>query len=140
MDPLSIAASIVAFVGAAEASVEGLKKLRGFYKAPAEIDALVNEIEDLRLWITDINLSQHEATLRQDMPALCKLLDEARSQILNLDEIVASRLRPNGKNSRIEWFRNSSKIGNIRTSIREIKSNMISLLVRLGITQGYENM
>jgi hypothetical protein len=59
MDSLSIVASIFALVRAAKVFVEGLKKLRRFYKSPAEIDALINKIEDLRLLIGDIDITQH---------------------------------------------------------------------------------
>jgi hypothetical protein len=140
MDPLSIAASIVALIGAAKGSVEGLKKLRQFYKTPAEIDALINEIEDLRLLIADINITEHEHMLRTDVPALSKLLDNAKEQLFKLDEIMEHRLRPHGSSSRIAWIRDSSKITGIRSCVREIKSNLVILLVRLSTTQGYRNL
>ncbi|RFU26989.1 hypothetical protein B7463_g9348, partial [Scytalidium lignicola] len=137
MDPLSIAASIIALIGAAKGSVEGLKKLRQFYKAPAEIDALINEIEDLRLLIADMNITEYEHMLCTDNPALSKLLGNAKEQLIKLDKIMEYRLRPRGSSSRIGWTRASSKITGIRSSVREIKSNLVLQLVRLSTTQGY---
>jgi hypothetical protein len=77
MHALSIVASIFALVRAAKVLVEGLKKLRRFYKSPAEVHALINEIEDLRLLIEDIDRTQHEHTLCTDIPAHSKILEDA---------------------------------------------------------------
>jgi hypothetical protein len=74
MEPLSIATSIIALVRAAKVLVEGLKKLRRFYKSPAEIDILINEIKDLRLLIADIDIIQREDTLCTNIPAHSKIL------------------------------------------------------------------
>jgi hypothetical protein len=99
MDPLSITASIAALVGVADLSVKGLKKLRSAHKAPAEIDAVVNEIEDFRLWIGYMNDTAPQSSLNSDVPALTKLLDEARGQLTKLNEVVTSNLKPHGKPS-----------------------------------------
>jgi hypothetical protein len=58
----------------------------------AEIDALIDEIEDLRLLIADIDITQHEHTLCTGIPALSKILDDAKEQLFKLDEIMEHQL------------------------------------------------
>ena len=53
-DPLSIAASIIAVVGAAEGVGKTLTKIRNIRNAPNEILALINEVSDLRVILNDL--------------------------------------------------------------------------------------
>ena len=53
-DPLSITASIIAVIGAAEGVGKTLTKIRNIRNAPTELLALINEVSDLRTILNDI--------------------------------------------------------------------------------------
>ena len=53
-DPLSITASIIAVVGAAECVTKTLAKIRSIRNAPDELLALINEVSDLKIILSDI--------------------------------------------------------------------------------------
>jgi hypothetical protein len=57
MDPLSVAASVIAVIGAANTAVKSIEKAISLRHAPSEIHALVNEVEDLRALLEDIDSS-----------------------------------------------------------------------------------
>ena len=53
-DPLSITASIIAVVGAAEGIGTIINRIKTFREEPDELFSLINEISDLRIVPSDI--------------------------------------------------------------------------------------
>ena len=143
MDPLSVTGSIVAVLTAAEGTVRGLKLLRNFYNAIAKIDALINEIEDLRLVLADLNFNhtaeaaEQEVSSSHEVPGLSVLLARARQELAMLDTVMSHRLRPLNKASRVAWMREKSKIGHIQERLHVIKVNIVVLLVKQNTAQGF---
>ena len=86
-DPLSITASIIAVVGAAEGVGKTINKIRSFREAPNELLSLINEISDLRIVLGDIqgNLSQNASSIslqREQSEHMSTLLNRAKEQLL----------------------------------------------------------
>ena len=53
-DPLSLAASIIAVVGAAEGVTKTLAKIKSICNAPYELLALVNKVSDLKIILNHV--------------------------------------------------------------------------------------
>ena len=60
-DPLSVTASVIAVVTAAEDFSETLVKIKNARNAPCEFLALVNEVSDLRIALNDVESNSEDA-------------------------------------------------------------------------------
>src|SRR5450432_1099874 len=90
MDPLSITASLIAVIGAANAVGKGLWKLKSIKNAPKELDEVLQEV-------SDIENSLHEVTsILNDTgnasPSLGPLLDRAKEKLHEVDSFVHSKV------------------------------------------------
>ncbi|KZM20612.1 uncharacterized protein EKO05_0010889 [Ascochyta rabiei] len=134
MDPLSITASILAIITASEKTVKGLAKLRSFKHAVTEFSALINEVSDLRLILTQVGLLG--AQLEQDLNegpviALRSLLRRAEQQVQDLEEYVQYDLSkpdvdaPGGvKVKKKSWALHQEKLLNIQQGIKTTRLNL----------------
>ena len=135
-DPLSITASVIAVVGAAEGVGKTLNKIRSIRKAPYELLALINEVSDLRVILVNLeiylanktpNLHPQEQTRHMSV-----FLNRAKEQLLQLDELIQYRLvRPEStsyhiKLSRREWALARSTIKGFRGRLQDIRLNIIA--------------
>ena len=111
-DPLSITASIIAVVGAAEGVTKTLAKFKSIRNAPDELLALINEVSDLKLVFSDIQ--NHIVIQRAQIPQtkeqnISTLVKRAKDKLLELDQLIQYRLvKPESdqiKVSRREWLR-----------------------------------
>ena len=138
-DPLSITASIIAVVGAAEGVGKTIKKIRNFREAPNELLFLINEISDLRIVLGDIkgNLIQNASSIHlqeEQSEHLSTLLNRAKEQLLQLDELVQYRLVRSDstsqqvKISRREWARSTCTVKKYQKSLRNARLNIIAYM------------
>ena len=138
-DPLSITASIIAVVGAAEGVGKTINKIRNFREAPYELFSLINEISDFRIVLGDIegNLIQNTSYIQlqaEQSEHMSALLDRAKEQLLQLDELVQYQLvRPDStsqqvKVSRQTWARATNTVKTYRKSIRNTRLNIIAYM------------
>ena len=136
-DPLSIAASVIAVVGAAEGVGKTINKIRNIREAPNELLALINEISDLKIVLSDIgnHLTRNTSNLQvqeEQSQHMAILLDRAKEQLLRLDGLVQYRLvRPESTSqkvriSRQEWVKATSTIKKFRDSLRDNRLNIIA--------------
>jgi hypothetical protein len=113
MDPLSVTASILAIVGAANQVYKGLAKIRALHHAPAELSALINEVSDLRAILSQVatfSSRLEEERLRGPVIALKSHLSRARDQLCVVDNLITAELikvKADGtvKISRTAWLR-----------------------------------
>ena len=136
-DPLSIIASIIAVIGAAEGVTKTFQKIKNIRKAPSELLALINEVSDLRIVLanTESHLNQNAVTSKSQplnhLQHLAVLLQRAKNQLLQLDELTQYRLikadsrLESMKVSRREWATSKDTIENFRRSLRDIRLNII---------------
>ena len=138
-DPLSITASIIAVVGAAEGVTKTLAKIRNIRNAPEELLALINEVSDLRIILAGIqSYVQNTAAspeLQDALQHLTVLINRAKDKLLQLDELVQYRLtKPESvadqiKVSRREWARAKTTIDDFRQSLRDIRINIVTQMI-----------
>ena len=136
-DPLSISASIIAVLGAAEGIGKTLNKIRNIREAPIELLALINEISDMKVVLSDTgnhfiqNISNMHLQ-REHSQHMTTLLDRAKEQLLQLDELVQYRLvRPGSTSqkvqlSRREWTLATSTVQSFRETLRDTRLNKIA--------------
>ena len=136
-DPLSITASIIAVVGAAEGVTKTLSKIKNMRHAPDELLALINEVSDLRIILSDIHSYIVENTERPQIPYerlqhVTIFVNRAKEKLLQLDELIQYRLtKPESvtdqiKISRREWARAKTTIERFQQNLRDIRLNIIA--------------
>ena len=138
-DPLSVTASIIAVVGAAEGVTKTLARIRDIRNAPEELLALINEVSDLRIILGDIqSYVQNDTrplTLQDALQHLSILINRAKDKLLQLDELIQYRLtKPESvldqiKISRREWTRAKTTVDKFRQSLRDIRLNIVSQMI-----------
>ena len=136
-DPLSLIASIIAVVGAAEGVSKTLAKMKSIRDAPDELLALINEVSDLRIILMDVQsyIAQNlrRPRIAQDeLQHMSTLIDRAKEKLLKLDELIQYRLvKPDSianhiKVSKREWVRAKSTIEKFQQSLRDIRLNIVA--------------
>lgn len=136
MDPLSITASSIAILGALTSTSKGIGKLVSLRKAPAELQALSNEVEAFRSLLvivqSSIRQAQESETYQEYVEALFQMLDDAQKAALELQSKVEYQLKrgvevdKNGfpKVSRASWLKSAKDIEQLRAKIRDARSNL----------------
>ena len=139
-DPLSITASIIAVVGAAEGITKTLAKFKSIRNAPDELLALINEVSDLNIILSNvqsyiIHNTQKPQISQEELQNISTLINRAKEKLLELDQLIQYQLvKPESipdrlKVSRREWLRARGTIEKLRQSLRDIRLNIVTHMV-----------
>lgn len=135
MDPLSLTASLLTVIAAAQVGLNGLRKLNEYYKASREIEELTAELETVQGHLKYIRaiVEADEHALR--IGSLEEPVQRAADKIAALNHLLASPTWRFTKLSlasqdRLVWIRSKHKLLTLRDEIRVIK---LDLAVRLGL-------
>ena len=140
-DPLSITASVIAIIGAAEGVTKIFEKLRNIENAPSELLALFNEVADLTLVLRSVqnfirSQNAHGPQISQDqLQHLSELVDKAKNKVLQLEEFMEYRLvKPdstskNIKVARQEWMKAKRTIKEFKQNLRDIRQNITTHMI-----------
>lgn len=134
MDPLSITASVLTLLTAANKVAKGLDKLASIKGAPAAVLALNNELSDLRLVLTEAEplLQRHAHTavsLTSGSRTLQLSIDKAKGRLADLESIVGNRLmRRMGTRDRLGWLYEQDRVQKALTDVRTAKANVTAML------------
>lgn len=144
MDPLSVAASIIACCQAANAATKLCNKLGSLRHASSSLCALSNGIVDVALLVRRIDdLLITHATLndrglqlcqnqRENVDALKEHTDRLRTKLLELECLKAYRLQSaHGENKKVAWLRFQIKAERMQASLRQAKLDTSSPLTLL---------
>ena len=135
-DPLSLVASVIAVVGAAESISNSLSKLRLLRNAPDGLLALNNEIADLKILLRTIEgyLSSdqpHRVTIQQDvLDCISILITRAKDHVLQLEQLIHYRflesgsLEQNYKVFRLRWIRAKDTVESHRRALQDIRQSI----------------
>ena len=94
-DPLSITASIIAVIGAAEGLSKTIAKIRNIQNAPSELLALTNEISDLRLVLGEVESYITQTQLQmpsEPLQTMSGLLERGKAYLSELEQIFQRRI------------------------------------------------
>ena len=142
-DPLSVIASIIAVIGAAESIGKAVNRIRDMTNAPDEVLALSNEISDLTVVLkhveTYITAADCAVIPLENLQHLSVLAKRAQSRLAQLEQIMPNHLpEPGGANwrsslRRPQWALLKSKADRLRVDLRDIK---LSIIVQLTTVTG----
>ena len=135
MDPLSLTASILAVITAAQAGVQGLQKLNTFRKAPQELEDLALELESIKSLVQDVEhflelnplLIQHGGLSQSVRCAASKII--VINKLLESEPFALLKLR-NAAQARLVFFRYKDRLHSLRDDLRVVRQD---LAVRLGL-------
>ena len=145
MDPLSIAASSLAFIGACRKLATGLKFLRDLSRAPEEVLALADELTDLQNVLTAVALVTRK---RQDtifLTLLSPLFTKADRILRELCEVCGTcphRLKEHDECTeqlkaqllaRFKWTRAKSRVGELRERLKIIRLDFSNSLATISL-------
>ena len=144
MDPLSITASILALIGVLSKASKTFAKIRRMRDAPAIIQALNNEVSDLRLMLLDANdhlEGQESTTIKEAVSELCRsALSRARSKAQEVDMLLHYQILKPGREREFEidksaFFRKYEEISKLHADLREARQRLMGLFIQLGKAQ-----
>ncbi len=139
MDPLSITASLIALISAANQVAIGINKLASLRGAPASILALNNELSDLRLVLSEaeIQLAEHktlddrhtsklspEATAKRFLPGF-QLAWDRLQELENVQKRLTTR---SGGISRRAWLWEQDNISEAQKGLRAARIDVVTVL------------
>ena len=127
-DALSIAGGIIAILQATDRLGGLLRQLREYWKAPDLINALINEVSDIRVVIGEEQVIAEDLGHGDPIVAgrLKAVLKDALDTIHEIDRIVEYNLtRPGGSNptkpKRLAWLMHREKISRLHKDLRKAR-------------------
>jgi hypothetical protein len=144
MDPLSIAAGVIAIANLAACTCSAISDLRALCKGlPGRLHAISNEVADLELVLTEVSMLLRERAghlePQRSVKAIPHLLSQAKSKLHELDAIVM-RLAAASAESKLPllgasvWRKEQGRLQTVQEDIRTVKS---SLNILLGASNSY---
>ena len=135
MDPLSLTASILAVITAAQAGVQGLRKLNTFRKAPQELEDLALELESIESLLQDVKHFLELNPLLLQSGGLSQSVRCAASKITKINKLLESKpfallKLSNAAQGRLIFLRYKDRIQSLRDDLRVVRQD---LAVRLGL-------
>ena len=136
-DPLSLAASIIAVVTAAEGITKTFSKVKLLRNAPSELLALNNEVTDLTITLRNVNdyMAKNNATStgipHNVLEQISALVDSAKQRVMQLNQLIHCQFLKSGsldgdyKVFRLKWARAKGAVENHRQALRDIKQNIL---------------
>lgn len=134
VEPVSIAASVLTLLAAANHVAVGLNKLASLRGAPDVVKGLNNELEDLRgvLYQAEPLLRKHgDATVQSAIPntSLRPNIDRAKDRLAELETIVGSRLLARmGAREKLGWMFEQDKVQRALGDIQAARANITAML------------
>ena len=135
MDPFSLTASILTVVAAAQAGVEGLRKLNNFRKAPQELEDLALELESIKSLLQDVEHFLELNPLLLQSGGLSQSVRCAASKITKINKLLESGpfallKLSNAAQGRLVFVRYKVRLQSLRDDLRVVRQD---LAVRLGL-------
>ena len=135
MDPLSLTASILTVIAAAQAGVEGLRKLNNFHKAPQELEDLALELESIKSLLQEVEHFLELNPLLLQSEGLSQSVRYAASKITKINKLLESGpfallKLSNATQGRLVFVRYKDRLQSLRDDLRVVRQD---LAVRLGL-------
>ena len=142
-DPLSITASVIAIVTAAEGVSKTLSKIRKTGNAPREFLGLTNEVSDFKIGLDDLDNYLRSASSGSPpsriLQHLTQHLQRGKDTLLQLDGLVQYQLAKldsttdHPKVSRLEWIKGKRIIEEYRQNLRDTRLNIVAQMAILNV-------
>jgi hypothetical protein len=130
MDPLSITASVIAVVGAAQESGKvSLKFLRNLKNAPRELQELIDEVTQIGTVLDDVKSAVEAGG--KSTPALDLLLKKAAAKLLELEKLIHYELikaKEDVRVDRVAWATHQKQVVRFQEQLRNIRHDITTVL------------
>ena len=131
MDPLSIAASILAIVQTGESVIRLSSKARLYLNVPGDIDAIINEVSDLRVALDDLR-RKSKVIAQEDTAHLLGQLARCKGVVLELECILGEALKPPTKEwipfqsqfYRLRWVQKKDQVAKLKERLSSAKATL----------------
>ncbi|MCJ1460021.1 hypothetical protein MMC28_010400 [Mycoblastus sanguinarius] len=133
-DPLSIAAGVIAILGAARRASKGLNLLINVKDAPEGLHDLQEDIfraETVLEVIKNMVSESHE-----DTPGLKKVLGMAASKLGDIECLVEYTLTKAGESDKVDrwqWIRKGGKVEKLRRELDAVRRDLTALISATGL-------
>ena len=140
MDPVSLVASSIAFIGACRKLASGLKFLRDLSRAPEEVLDLTDELNHLQNVLTVVNLvvrKRRDDTLGVLLSPLFVKVDLIIHELCNVCGACPQRLKEDDEYTeqlqhhllaRFKWTRAKRQVGELRARLKIIRLDIANSL------------
>ncbi|KAM7210896.1 hypothetical protein V8F06_013714, partial [Rhypophila decipiens] len=149
MDPLSVAASVIALVQAGTGITKAAKVLRGFTKARAEFCDFLNEITMLQRVVHDVQSSlSHLPQQKSELPTaettslnrIVAQLQDTTKELSELSDKLLAGSKGRGKDglhriSKLQWQRSKAEIARLRDKTRSARESLSICFSALQVAQ-----
>ncbi|KAK3389968.1 hypothetical protein B0H63DRAFT_507420, partial [Podospora didyma] len=143
MDPLSIAASVVALIGITESTGAGLRTLWTLRQAPTHLQTLQNEVTDFRAILTfvrDALEDLREARPKSELYLLQSAVDRGAKVVRELQDLIVTRLSKPDNNGgapsvRRRGFLRPERIDRMCQSLRDARMGLGNALTAINYLQ-----
>ena len=135
MDPVSLCASILAIITTAQSVAKGLRKLKGYWKAPQLLQDITAEVESLGSTLHDVSSFIASAHSLPDVQSLCEPVSRAAFTIKRINALISSptfytiRLR-DANYARVTWLCRKNEIKGLLDNLKVVR---MDLMVRFGL-------
>lgn len=136
MDPLSVAASVIAVVGAAKKAAQVITLLKTLKNAPEELQELVNEVSRVEAILEDVNSACDNG--RRSTAALDLQVQRADAKLLELQILLqydVVRAKDPAEIDRVSWVRRQGKINNLHKQLSAIRQDITLVLAAANYSQ-----
>ncbi|KAK4691601.1 hypothetical protein P7C71_g5429, partial [Lecanoromycetidae sp. Uapishka_2] len=139
MDPLSITASAIAFVGVCRKLASGFRFLKDLSRVPQDILALADELDDLQNTLIAVSLvtrRRRDEFLEVLLSPLLKKVDEIFGELCALCGACSRRLKAEEDYAeqlkillaRFKWTQAKSRVGHLRERLKIVRLDFANQL------------
>ena len=127
-DPLSVTASIIAVIGAADAVAKGLRRLKAAKDAPKGLQDLILDVAQIEMVLNGVK----SVVLNSGSPLieLATLIEESGSKLLELRSLIEYTLTKAGVSDKVDrwqWLRKGNEVERLRNQLGTIRLNLVTL-------------
>ena len=129
MEPLSVAASVLAVLGAARRLSKGVGLLKAGKDAPESLNDLllhVSGIEEVLQALQDVSTESSTVS-----PGLTRVLGRAKAKFIEMDSLIQYTLTEAGESSKIDrwqWLRKRDEVEKLQRQLDTLRNDLIALL------------
>lgn len=129
MEPLSVAASVVAVLGAARRLSKGIGLLKAAKGAPESLDDLLSYlsgIEEVLLAIQDIPTEPSTISL-----GLARVLGRTKAKFVEMDALIQYTLTEAGESSKVDrwqWLRKRDEVEKLQRQLDALRNDLTALI------------
>lgn len=126
-DPLSIAAGVIAVLGAARKVSQGLGLLKAAKDAPEGLENLLSRVSSIESVLEAIEKTSMDP--ENLSPGMLKVLDMTKNKFTEMEALLEYSLTQAGTSSKVDrwqWMRRRGQAGKLLNQLDELRTDLIA--------------